>query len=53
MTGIILCSVMETISDEFELEFSSLNRAMKNPSRAKLGHFNFQAETELDFFFDI
>ena len=23
------------------------------PSQAELGHFNFRAETELDFFFDI
>ena len=23
------------------------------PSRAELGHFNFRAENELDFFFDI
>ena len=30
-------------SDEFELEFSS-------SSRAELGHFNFRAETKLDFF---
>ena len=31
--------------DEFKLEFS--NWAMKVPSRAKLGHINFRAETEL------
>ena len=31
------------ISDEPEPEFSS-------SSRAELGHFNFRAETELDFF---
>jgi hypothetical protein len=33
--------------DEFELEFSSSSRAMKVPSRAELGHFNFRAETKL------
>ena len=32
-------------SDEFERA-----RAVKIPSRAELGLFNFQAETELDFF---
>jgi hypothetical protein len=31
----------------FQLEPS---RAMKVPSRAELGHFNFRAENELDFF---
>ncbi len=36
-----------TSRDEFELEFSSSSRAMKVPSRAELGHFNFRAETEL------
>ena len=35
------------ISDEPEPEFSSSSRAMKVPSRAELGHFNFRAETEL------
>ena len=36
-------------SDEFELEFFQLelSRAMKVPSQAELGHFNFRAETEL------
>ena len=34
-------------SDEFELEFPSSSLAIKVPSRAKLGHFNFSAETEL------
>ena len=34
-------------SDEPELEFSGSSRAMKVPSQAKLGHFNFRAETEL------
>ena len=34
-------------SDELELEFSSSSRAMKIPSQAELGHFNFRAETEL------
>ena len=31
----------------FELEFSGSSRAMKLPSWAELGYFNFQAETEL------
>ena len=35
-------------SDEPELEFSGSSRAMKVPSRAELGHFNFRAETELN-----
>ena len=34
-------------SDVPEPEFSSSSRAMKVPSRAELGHFNFRAETEL------
>ena len=37
-------------SDEPKPEFSSASRAMKVPSRAKLGHFNFRAETELRIF---
>ena len=41
--------------DEFELEFSGssepeLWRFRAKPSRAELGHFNFRAETELNFF---
>ena len=35
------------LSDEPELEFSGSSQAMKVPSRAELGHFNFRAETEL------
>ena len=35
-------------SDEFELKFPELSRAERLSSRA--GHFNFRAETELDFF---
>ena len=35
-------------SDEPELEFSNSSGA--EPSQAELGHFNFQAETELKFF---
>ena len=34
-------------SDEFELKLPELSRAEKVPSRAKLGHFNFRAETKL------
>ena len=37
-----------TTSDEPELEFSGSSRARKIPSQAKLGHFNFRAETELN-----
>jgi hypothetical protein len=37
-------------SDEFELEFFGSSRAIKVPSKAELGHFNFQAETEPDLF---
>ena len=35
--------------DEFELEFSGSSKP-EVPSQAELGHFNFQAETELKFF---
>ena len=35
------------ISDEFELRFPKLSQAKKVLSQAKLGHFNFQAESEL------
>ena len=38
---------MVTSSDEPEPEFSSSSRAVKDPSQAELGHFNFRAETEL------
>ena len=37
------------ISDEFELKFPELSRA-ELKSRTELGHSNFRAETELDFF---
>ena len=39
--------LINTSSDEFELEFSGLSRAMKVPSQVELGPFNFQAETQL------
>ena len=48
--SLTLCHYTPLTSDEPELEFSSSSRAMKVPSRAELGHFNFRAETELDFF---
>ena len=43
-----------TGSDEFELRFPELSRAELKSFRAELsqvGHFNFRAETKLDFFY--
>ena len=45
----------QNTSDEPEPEISSSSQAKlwrfrAEPSRAMLGHFNFRAETELDFF---
>ena len=42
-------------SDKFELKFPELSQAKLKSYQAKLcqaEHFNFRAETELDFFFD-
>ena len=38
------------LPDEFKLQLSGLGKPMKEPSRAKLGHFNFRAETKLKIF---
>ena len=38
---------MYTCTYELEQKFPKLSRARKVASRAKLGHLNFQAETEL------
>ena len=37
----------EASTDEFELKFPELSHAKLKRSRAKLGHSNFRAETEL------
>ena len=46
----ILPLTLIVLPDEFKLEFSGLGKPMKEPSRAKLGHFNFRAETKLKIF---
>ena len=45
-------------SDGFELEFSSSSKPelwkfQAEPSQAELEHFNFRAETELKFFYEL